>query len=114
MSTADSRAMTGQAARRWQDPALPASERVDALLAEMTVAEKVAQLGSRWLGNFMGHDADDVGDGADDVIGSGDGEGERPQVAPLEDLFRDAGAFPSRRRRATGSATSRACTAAVP
>ncbi|WP_327660129.1 MULTISPECIES: glycoside hydrolase family 3 N-terminal domain-containing protein [unclassified Streptomyces] len=87
MSTADSHATTGQAAQRWQDPALPASERVDALLAEMTVAEKVAQLGSHWLGNFMGHDAGDDGDG----INSDDREGERPQVAPLEDLFKDAG-----------------------
>ncbi|HEU4545440.1 MAG TPA: glycoside hydrolase family 3 protein, partial [Microlunatus sp.] len=34
----------------WRDPARPADERVDALLAEMTLPEKVAQLGSIWLG----------------------------------------------------------------
>jgi beta-glucosidase-like glycosyl hydrolase len=34
----------------WRDPARPAAERVDRLLAEMTLAEKVAQLGSRWVG----------------------------------------------------------------
>ncbi len=34
----------------WRDPSRPVDERVDALLAEMTLAEKVAQLGSVWLG----------------------------------------------------------------
>ncbi|GAA0996025.1 glycoside hydrolase family 3 N-terminal domain-containing protein [Acrocarpospora macrocephala] len=37
--------------RRWQDPTLPVADRVDALLAEMTIEEKVAQLGSQWVGN---------------------------------------------------------------
>jgi hypothetical protein len=32
----------------WQDTARPLPERVEALLAEMTLAEKVGQLGSRW------------------------------------------------------------------
>ncbi|HEY4024297.1 MAG TPA: glycoside hydrolase family 3 N-terminal domain-containing protein [Pseudonocardiaceae bacterium] len=36
---------------RWRDPALPVPDRVDALLAEMTLAEKIGQLGSRWIGN---------------------------------------------------------------
>ncbi|MFZ3572847.1 glycoside hydrolase family 3 N-terminal domain-containing protein [Streptomyces sp. BH097] len=90
MSAADSRAGTGQVTPRWQDPELSVSERVEALLAEMTVAEKVAQLGSRWLGNVMGHEA-----GTDESAGqagqAGDGRAEQPQVAPLEDLFADAG-----------------------
>jgi beta-glucosidase-like glycosyl hydrolase len=34
----------------WQDTALPVADRVDRLLAEMTLEEKVAQLGSRWVG----------------------------------------------------------------
>ena len=34
----------------WRDPSRPPGERIDALLAEMTLAEKVAQLGSVWLG----------------------------------------------------------------
>jgi beta-glucosidase len=38
------------AERRWADPRLPVDERVEALLAAMTPAEKVAQLGSVWPG----------------------------------------------------------------
>ena len=34
----------------WQDPAADPQDRLDALLAEMTLGEKVAQLGSIWLG----------------------------------------------------------------
>ncbi|WP_405776569.1 glycoside hydrolase family 3 N-terminal domain-containing protein [Streptomyces sp. NBC_01538] len=34
----------------WADPACPRPERVDALLAEMTLEEKLAQLGSAWPG----------------------------------------------------------------
>ncbi|MGD6749354.1 glycoside hydrolase family 3 N-terminal domain-containing protein [Streptomyces sp. BH105] len=86
MSAADSHAGTGQVTPHWQDPERPASERVEALLAEMTVAEKVAQLGSRWLGNSMEHEAGDEAAGQ-----AGDGPAEQPQVAPLEDLFTDAG-----------------------
>ncbi|TXK40701.1 glycoside hydrolase family 3 N-terminal domain-containing protein [Nonomuraea sp. C10] len=75
--TALDRPAAGQALRPWQDPALPVGERVDALLAEMTVEEKVAQLGSRWEGNTMGEpvSAPDPGDG-----GTGN-------VAPLQDAF---------------------------
>jgi beta-xylosidase len=51
--------------RPWTDPGRPGDERVAALLAAMTVEEKLAQLGSIWLG-------------------FGDQEG---NVAPLEDLF---------------------------
>jgi beta-glucosidase-like glycosyl hydrolase len=53
----------------WQDPALPVPDRVNALLAEMTLAEKVGQLGSRWVGNDMGEQADGH------------------QVAPMQDVF---------------------------
>ncbi|MYS48099.1 glycosyl hydrolase, partial [Streptomyces sp. SID5998] len=34
----------------WQDPALPAAARVDALLARMTLEEKTAQLYGVWVG----------------------------------------------------------------
>ena len=34
-----------------RNPALPVPDRVEALLAEMTLAEKIGQLGSRWVGN---------------------------------------------------------------
>ncbi|GAA0439383.1 glycosyl hydrolase [Acrocarpospora corrugata] len=66
--------------RRWQDPSLPVADRVDALLDEMTLAEKVAQLGSRWVGNetLATHqpDPDDAG---------------THNVAPLQDVLAAAG-----------------------
>ena len=37
----------------WRDTTLSVADRVDLLLAEMTLEEKVAQLGSRWVGNDM-------------------------------------------------------------
>ena len=49
----------------WRDPARPAAERVADLLRRMTLAEKVAQLGSSWQGASM------------------DGDG----VAPMQDQF---------------------------
>ncbi len=49
----------------WRDPARPASERVADLLSRMTLEEKIAQLGSVWMG------------------ASGDGDG----VAPMQDQF---------------------------
>lgn len=49
----------------WQDPGLPVPERVADLLARMTLEEKIAQLGSVWMGS------------------SGDGDG----VAPMQDAF---------------------------
>ena len=51
----------------WRDPTRPVHERVEDLLARMTLAEKIAQLGSIWMG------------------ASGDGDG----VAPMQDLFSD-------------------------
>ncbi|WP_205706611.1 glycoside hydrolase family 3 N-terminal domain-containing protein [Kineococcus vitellinus] len=58
----------------WQDAALPVAERVEALLAEMTLEEKVAQLGSRWVGNSHDEPAEGEGEGAGNV-------------APLQDVF---------------------------
>jgi beta-xylosidase len=51
----------------WRDPTRPVHERVEDLLARMTMAEKIAQLGSIWMG------------------ASGDGDA----VAPMQDLFSD-------------------------
>jgi beta-xylosidase len=51
----------------WRDPARPTDERVGDLLARMTLEEKVAQLGSVWMG------------------ASGDGD----NVAPGQDQFQD-------------------------
>ncbi|MFI5694404.1 glycoside hydrolase family 3 N-terminal domain-containing protein [Kribbella sp. NPDC051586] len=61
----------------WRDPALPAAERVGLLLRAMTLAEKVAQLGSRWAGNDMA-DAELPQD-------------ETLNVAPMEDVFSAGG-----------------------
>ena len=66
------------APRPWHDTALTPAERAEALLAEMTLEEKVAQLGSRWVGNSHGG-----GEGAvapAEVTGTGN-------VAPLQDVF---------------------------
>ena len=51
----------------WRDPSCPVDERVADLLCRMTMEEKVAQLGSVWMG------------------ASGEGDG----VAPMQDLFSD-------------------------
>ena len=51
----------------WRDPSCPVDERVADLLSRMTMEEKVAQLGSVWMG------------------ASGEGDG----VAPMQDLFSD-------------------------
>ncbi|MFE5407470.1 glycoside hydrolase family 3 N-terminal domain-containing protein [Microbacterium sp. NPDC056569] len=76
----------------WNDPALPIDERVDALIAEMTVAEKVAQLYGVWVGASADgedvaphqHDmSDDVE--LDDLLPSGLGQLTRPfGTAPVD------------------------------
>ena len=57
--------MTQTDTEPWRDPARPAAERVADLLGRMTLEERVAQLGSVWMG------------------ASGDGDG----VAPMQDQF---------------------------
>ncbi|WP_432927440.1 glycoside hydrolase family 3 N-terminal domain-containing protein [Microbispora sp. CA-135349] len=67
--------------RVWQDPALPVADRVEALLAEMTLEEKVGQLGSRWIGNDMQPEQEVEPDGAHNV-------------APMQDVFAASGTVP--------------------
>jgi beta-xylosidase len=68
----------------WQDTTLPIAERVDRLLGRMTLEEKVAQLGSRWVGNDMR----DTGHGpATDLDAS-------INVAPMQDVFAASGTVP--------------------
>ena len=61
MTTPDPNPVADRVTPRWQDPALPAADRVELLLEQMTLEEKVAQLGSRWIGGgppdarAMGH-----------------------------------------------------------
>lgn len=69
---------TGPSERLWQDTSLPADKRVDLLLSAMTLQEKVAQLGSRWVGN-------DKGDGTE--IAAED----NLNVAPMQAVFAASG-----------------------
>jgi beta-glucosidase-like glycosyl hydrolase len=61
----------------WQDPTRSAADRVSSLLAHMTLEEKVAQLGSRWVNNDMGHDEEPAAD--------------HLNVAPMQDVFAASG-----------------------
>ena len=64
----------------WRDHTRPVAERVELVLAEMTLAEKVAQLGSRWVGNAMSTEPTDRN--ADQ------------NVAPMQDVFTAGAATP--------------------
>jgi beta-glucosidase-like glycosyl hydrolase len=78
-----------RAARRpWQNMSLPAAERVELLLAELSIEEKVAQLGSRWLSNDRG--AGEAQGDPDDFAT------DTSNVAPMEDAFALSGAVPLR------------------
>ena len=73
MTTSD-RTRTAERTRPWQDSTRPVAERVELLLAEMTLEEKVAQLGSRWVGADIRVEEVAVEDGT-------------LNVAPLQDVF---------------------------
>ena len=73
MTTSD-RTRTAERTRPWQDTARPAAERAELLLAEMTLEEKVAQLGSRWVG----------ADIRVEEVAAQDGT---LNVAPMQDVF---------------------------
>ncbi|QFY11907.1 glycosyl hydrolase [Nonomuraea phyllanthi] len=66
--------------RPWQDQSLPVADRVDALLAAMTLEEKIGQLGSRWVGNDMQHEQPQDADTLN--------------VAPMQDVFAASGTVP--------------------
>jgi beta-glucosidase-like glycosyl hydrolase len=68
--------------RPWRDTSLPAAERVDLLLAELTLDEKVAQLGSRWIGNDRQ---------TGEARSAADPAAETTNVAPMENVFALAG-----------------------
>jgi beta-xylosidase len=67
----------------WHDTALPAGERAELLLGAMTLEEKVAQLGSRWVGNDMQHT--DTGGASHETD---------LNVAPMQDVFAASGTVP--------------------
>nr|WP_218860358.1 glycoside hydrolase family 3 N-terminal domain-containing protein [Petropleomorpha daqingensis] len=68
---------------------MPALERAELLLRELTLEEKVAQLGSRWVGNDMQHEEAPAADPAE--AGS---EAEVLNVAPMQDVFAASGTIP--------------------
>ena len=76
---------TAAVTQPWEDTTLPVSARVELLLAEMTLVEKVAQLGSRWVGKdarVEATGADSPAKDADDTL----------NVAPMQDVFTAGGA----------------------
>jgi beta-glucosidase len=81
VTTPDPTSVADRAAPRWQDPTVPTADRVDLLLEQMTLEEKVAQLGSRWIGGGLPDAEPDAGagDGADHA------------VAPMQDVFAAGG-----------------------
>ncbi|WP_433718027.1 glycoside hydrolase family 3 N-terminal domain-containing protein [Actinoplanes sp. CA-051413] len=64
----------------WQDQTRSVADRVSSLLAHMTLEEKVAQLGSRWVSNDMEHDEEPA-----------DETGTNLNVAPMQDVFAASG-----------------------
>ena len=76
----------GATPRPWQNTSLPAAERVELLLAELTIEEKAAQLGSRWVGNDM--HAREQSPEPNDFAGAAP----TPNVAPLEHVVAPFGA----------------------
>lgn len=71
----------------WRDTTRPLDERVELLLAELTLDEKVAQLGSRWVGNDMPDPEGGVGSSPEPKTDSE----ETLNVAPMQDVFAAAG-----------------------
>jgi beta-glucosidase-like glycosyl hydrolase len=85
VTTSDPTPLAARVTPRWRDPTLPAADRVDLLLEQMTLEEKVAQLGSRWLGGGLPDAGADAGQGP-----AADRDADRA-VAPMQDVFAAGG-----------------------
>jgi beta-xylosidase len=70
----------------WRDEARPVAERVELLLQQLSLEEKVAQLGSRWIGHEPPAAA-----GGDAEQAPGEADAPAQNVAPMEDVFASAG-----------------------
>lgn len=76
------------ARRPWEDITLPVAVRVDLLLEQMTLQEKVAQLGSRWVAQPM----QETGGAAEMGRPPAAGPGADHTVAPIQDAPAASGA----------------------
>ena len=81
----------------WMDTGRSVDERVDLLLTEMTLEEKVGQLGSRWVGNA----AAEIGDPLSSQ-GAEANHDETLNVAPMQDVFAAIGSPPLEEARRHG------------
>ena len=90
MTTSHPISAAEQIMRPWQDTARPVAERVDLLLSEMTLEEKLGQLGSRWIGNDM----PETGGALGSPEGTATDGDESLNVAPMQDVFAAAGSPP--------------------
>ncbi len=80
MSAAVPQHRPSRSAGPWQDQSLSPSERVELLLAAMTLEEKIGQLGSRWVGN--------------NLSGEPGVDGTEVKVAPMQEVFAASGTMP--------------------
>jgi beta-glucosidase-like glycosyl hydrolase len=85
VTTSDPTPVADRVTPRWQDPTLPTADRVDLLLEQMTLEEKVAQLGSRWIGGGLPDPVADSGQAR-----ATDRDANRA-VAPMQDVFAAGG-----------------------
>jgi beta-glucosidase-like glycosyl hydrolase len=85
VTTSDPTPVADRVTPRWQDPTLPTADRVDLLLEQMTLEEKVAQLGSRWIGGGL---PDPVADSGQAPTADRDANS---AVAPMQDVFAAGG-----------------------
>jgi beta-glucosidase len=81
VTTPDPTSVADRVAPRWQDPTLPTAERVELLLGQMTLEEKVAQLGSRWIRGGLPDAEADSGQ-----VPAADPDANHT-VAPMQDVF---------------------------
>jgi beta-glucosidase len=84
VTTTDPQAISNRATQPWHDTALPVADRVDLLLAQLTLEEKVGQLGSRWVLNDMQDDTEGAVADPEAAI----------NVAPMQDVFTASGTVP--------------------
>ena len=94
-TTPDATVRDGDDGPVWADTGRTVEERVEALMSAMTLREKVAQLGSRWVGNDMGGPEDDADTEADE-------DRETFVVAPMQDVFAESGSIPLEEAAAEG------------